>query len=611
MRRRHFVQSLVLAPAAWTLGRYSAPPPAPAAQVGAPVYHNHGRPLDEPPGVIAPETISAIKCDQVGYASAARKLAMITLPTPAAEFTIVPEAGGAAVYRGRLAAPALDPDSGDQVQIADFSPLTAPGRYALAAGGERGRPFAIGADVHRHAYWMASRFYYGQRCGTAVEMGGEFAAYRHAPCHLDAAFHASSGRSGAVHNHGGWHDAGDYGRYVVNGGISTATLFWAAEMFPRSRSVSLALPESGNGIPDLWSEARWNLDWMLTLQDADGGVWHKQTSTHFAPFVMPEDDHLTSYIIGSGAAPYKTSGATGDLTAVAAIAGRLFAAENHAGAREYSRRCLEAARRGWTWLRANPDLRFRNPPGISTGDYGDYLLNDEALWAAAELWRATGDAEAHAYFLAHHQPFVEQLARGPLPSWGNVAPLALWSYALAAAGEASAAKPNAMAAGAIRDALMAAAETTAGRAERNGYRIPLQTRDYVWGSNAVLGNYAAQLLVADRIAPRREYRDVARECLHYMLGRNALALGYVTGLGSRGAQRPHHRPSVADGLAAPWPGMLVAGPNPHRNDAAMQKFLAPGGPAAKAYIDNHAAYSCNEVAINWNAPLVFLLAAQV
>lgn len=579
--------------------------------VGAPSQH---QPLDEPPGVIAPDSIAPIKVDQVGYGVGARKRAMLTLAAPAESFALHPAGSDAVAFRGRLAAPILDADSGDSVQVAEFSAFHDPGRFELSvAGAPRSYPFEIGSGVYRRAYVLASRFYYGQRCGTAVNLGGEFAAYRHAACHWDAAFHPSSGRTGSLHNHGGWHDAGDYGRYVVNSGLSTATLLCAWEMFgSRLAGISLELPDSADPsldrTPDLLREVRWNLDWMLSLQDQDGGVWHKQTSTAFAPFIMPEDDHMVSYVIGAGAAPYKTSGATADLAAVAAIAARVFAAYDPG----YARHCLAAATRAWNWLERYPDALFRNPAGVTTGEYGDPDCGDERLWAAAELWRASGDERYHAYFLAHYAAYVSNADRIAPPNWGQVAAMALWSYAVAEPGHgAEAPRPNAAARTAIQQATLRQADAVVARSAMNGYRIPLRSSDYVWGSNSVLGNYGLQLLFAHRFHAEPEYLDAAWECLHYLLGRNALSLSFVTQLGAHSVRRPHHRPSVADGLDAPWPGMLAAGPNRHRNDPAMRKVLPPDLPPAKMYIDNHAAYSCNEVAINWNAPLVFLLAGAI
>src|SRR5262249_20077293 len=158
------------------------------------------------------------------------------------------------------------------------------------------------------------------------------------------------------------------------------------------------IPESGNGTPDILSEARWNLEWMLTMQDDDGGVWQKQTSARFAGFVMPEDDRLESEIIGTGAAPYKSTCATADLAAVAAIAPRVYKPFDE----KFAAKNLKAARQAWLWGENNPNVAFKNPHGISTGEYGDNDCRDERLWAAAELWRTTGEAVYNDFFLKNY-----------------------------------------------------------------------------------------------------------------------------------------------------------------------------------------------------------------
>ncbi|MGH9533399.1 MAG: glycoside hydrolase family 9 protein [Terriglobales bacterium] len=569
-------------------------------------YTDLGRPLDEPAGVITPAETPPWKVDQAGYRPLARKLAMLTLPKPSARFALTAAGGTQPLFAGLLSPHRWDADSGDWTQVADFTGFSRSGRYQLQTeGAAPSLAFEIGPSVSEPIFRLAARFFYGQRCGCAVAMGAGMAAYHHPTCHLKAAFHPSSGRSGPVHNRGGWHDAGDYGRYVVNGGISTATLMWAAELFPAAARQHLDLPESGGNAPDLLREARWNLEWMLSLQDRDGGVWHKQTSTVFAPFVMPQDDGMTSYVIGAGIAPYKTTAATADLAAVAAIASRLWRPYDDA----FAARCQTAALLAWRWLGRVPDLAFRNPPGIFTGEYGDGHLEDERLWAAAEIWRATGDPECHAYFRAHYAEFAARLPRITPPSWGRVAALGLWSYALAA-GDARR-EPDANIVAVIQSASVAAADGIVARAAANGYRVALHSDQYVWGSNSIAANAAMQLLVAARFHPAAEYAATALETLHYLLGRNTFSLCFLTRGGSRAVQRPHHRPSVADGLREPWPGMLAGGPNRQRNDAAMRKYLPAELPPARNYIDNHAAYSCNEVAINWNAPLVFLLAANL
>jgi endoglucanase len=540
-----------------------------------------------------------IKVDQVGYLTAAPKVGLVVSKTAAGEFTVHRAPGGEVAFRGTLTAPMDDPDSGDRVQAADFSKLTAPGKYYLeVAGVGRGWEFAIGPDVYSRAWYLAMRSYYGMRCGTAVDLGPEFPGFKHDACHLEGAWHPSSGKKGPRVSKAGWHDAGDYGRYVVNSGITTGTLLWTWEMFPAAvRGVKLNLPETGNGTPDILNEIRWNLEWMLTMQDEDGGVWHKQTSENFPGFIMPEKDKLVSYVIGGGAEPFKTSCATGDLAAVMAIAARVYKPFDAA----FAARNLAAAEKAWTWLGKFPKATFRNPPAVATGAYGDGNCTDEALWAAAELYRTTGGAAYHQYFLDHYAAFVSSLsAAGPAEGWADVANLGLWTYEIGGGKDAAAGA-------AIRKASLAAADRIVDRTRANGYHTSLIARDYIWGSNGVAANYGMQLLVANAFQPKPAYVETALDNLHYLLGRNTFSLSWVTQVGDNPYRHPHHRPSGGDNNAEPWPGLLSGGPNQRRQDTPLQRLPA-GTPPAKCFLDDQESYASNEVAINWNAPLVFLMA---
>jgi len=435
--------------------------------------------------------------------------------------------------------------------------------------------------------------------GVAVDMGPEFPNYRHAACHADGKFHESSGKKGARRNIGGWHDAGDYGRYLVNSGISTASLLWAYEMYSaRIGEVKLNIPETGNGTPDILNEARFNLEWMLSMQDNDGGAWHKQTSSQFAGFVMPEDDKLPSEVIGTGGAPFKSTCATADLAAVAAIAARVYAPFDN----KFAGQNLSAAKKAWQWTEKNLNVTFRNPPGVGTGEYGDDQCADERLWADAELWRTTGDAIYNQYFLANYQSFTDRLRKPDPEGWREVAPMGLWTYALA---KREGTDSNAVAL--IKRLTTTAAEEMVRNTADNPYHVSLTVGDYVWGSNGVAANYGMQLLIANRFSPNSSFVNAALDNLHYLFGRNTFSLSWVTQLGAHSFKHPHHRPSAADDNAEPWPGLLSGGPNAHRQDDVLKK-LPSDTPPAKAYADEQASYSSNEIAINWQAMLTFLLA---
>ena len=539
-----------------------------------------------------------IKLDQVGYPTDAPKVALVSVP--ARTFQVKRSGDNIEVFKGTLSAGATDPNSGDVVQAADFSSLRTAGTYYIEVpGAGRSWDFSIGPDVFSRAYYLAMRAFYGQRCGTAVDLGPEFPNYKHPACHLVGSYHASSGKQGRRDNLGGWHDAGDYGRYMVNSGITTGTLLWAFELFSsKVKNLKLNIPETGNGTPDILNEVRWNLEWMLKMQDDDGGAWHKQTSEHFCDFIMPEDDHLPSEVIGTGKAPYKGTCATADLAAVAAIAARVYQPFD----KEFAAQNLRAARAAWAWTERYPDVTFKNPPGISTGEYGDPDCGDERLWAAAELWRTTGEAQYDRYFVDHYASYLTSVRALDPETWRLVAPMGLWAYVLAARPDS-----DSRALAAIREAVLGAARKTVEHTLRNPYHISLGEGDFRWGSNGLVANYGMELLIANALSPDRANVEAALDNLHYLLGRNTFSISWVTQVGEHPFRHPHHRPSGANKNPEPWPGLLSGGPNADRQDSVL-RALPAGLPPAKVYSDEQGSYASNEVCINWQAMLVFLLA---
>jgi endoglucanase len=553
--------------------------------------------------VCAAESASlSIEVDQVGYPLHRPKVALVSAAM-AESFEVHRSSDRALVFRGRLALPQADPNTGDQVRAADFTAFDREGTYFLEVPGVgRSWDFVIAKDVFQRTYYLAMRGFYGQRCGMAVDMGPEFPGYSHPACHLHGEFHPTSGYSGVKDNLGGWHDAGDYGRYMVNSGVATGTLLSAWELFgARLKPIQLRIPESGNGVPDILNEVRWNLEWMLRMQDSDGGVWHKQTSEHFPGFIAPEADTLPSEVIGTGAAPYKSTCATADLAAVAAIAARVYKPFDP----KFAAYALVAAQRAWGWTEQYPNVTFRNPAGISTGEYGDANCEDERLWASAELWRTTSEARYHDFFLKHYEKYLPSLDSPPVENWNALAPMAMRTYALSNRKDA-----NTFAMQAIRARFLAAAHEMVQRTRTNPYHVAMRPDDFVWGSNGIAAEYGVHLLIANALSPDPAFVDAARDNLHYLLGRNTFSLSWVTQVGENPFQHPHHRPSGDGRHTAPWPGLLSGGPNANRQDAVLAA-LPKNLPPAKVYADQLASYGSNEIAINWQASLVFLLAGEL
>ena len=260
---------------------------------------------------------------------------------------------------------------------------------------------------------------------------------------------------------------------------------------------------------------------------------------------------------------------------------------------------LDAGRRAWDWATAHPNVVFRNPSGVSTGGYGDPHTADELLWASAELWRTTGEPRYEQSLLSGLPADREQITV-EAPSWGGVASLACWTYLLAPHAGDQATRE------AIRRGTHRAAQKLIGQSHANGYGNTLAGSDYIWGSNGVAGNHSLLLAMDHHLQPSREAATAAMANLHYLLGRNCFGVSWVTQLGTRPFMHPHHRPSAADGIVAPWPGLLSGGPNWRGGDKIADAL--PRTFPMRSWVDEEGAYSVNEIAINWNAPLVFLLA---
>ncbi|MFT7723505.1 MAG: glycoside hydrolase family 9 protein [Roseateles sp.] len=535
-----------------------------------------------------------IAVNQVGYLPGAAKVAAV--PAGAAQaFSVVEAGSGRTVLRGRLGAAARWAPAGQDVRLADFSALRAPGRYRLRVAGVADSPaFDVAADAYAAVNAAALKAYYFNRASTALppEHAGRWAR---AAGHADerVLVHASAAGPGrpegsVIAAPKGWYDAGDYNKYIVNSGITVYTLLAAYEHFPAFfQAQHLDIPESGNALPDLLDEVLWNLEWMLAMQDpADGGVYHKLTNKGFDGAVMPADATGERYVV------QKSTAAALDFAAVMAQASRVFAAFE-AQRPGLPARMRAAAERAWAWAQAHPQAIYRQPPDVHTGDYGDERLDDEFAWAGAELWVSTGDAR--------YRPDLARLAIG-VPFWGDVKGLA-W---ITLAQHRDRLPPADAALASARVLSLSAGLSAAWRA--SAYRVGMGAADYDWGSSSSVLNRALMLVQGHRLKPDAGTLAAAQALFDHVLGRNPLGRSLVTGFGERPPLHPHHRPSEADGVEAPVPGFLAGGPNPGRQDQQHCPAYASALPAL-AYIDHFCSYASNEVAINWNAPLVYVSAA--
>ncbi|MGZ5848781.1 MAG: glycoside hydrolase family 9 protein, partial [Ramlibacter sp.] len=263
-----------------------------------------------------------------------------------------------------------------------------------------------------------------------------------------------------------------------------------------------------------------------------------------------------------------------------------------------SARYLAQAEKAYAWAVAHPDAVYKQPADVATGEYGDKRLDDEFSWAATELLIATGKDDYRARAMA------TGANRGLEPGWADVRQLGWISLV-----QQREHLPKGVDAGAARQQILENSDQLLARWKASPYRISMKTSEFVWGSNAVILNQAMMLVQAYRITANRDYLEAAQSALDYVMGRNGPGRSFVTGFGSPSPVHPHHRPSEADGIAAPVPGWLVGGPNPGQQDLKGCSVPYPSKLPALSYLDNMCSYASGEVAINWNAPLVYVTAA--
>ena len=321
-----------------------------------------------------------VKINQIGYHPSDKKVAVFSdlacsdgEISPVSNFQIVDSSTGETVYNGTISEGRLDTSTGEVNASGDFSDFTTPGTYKIVtADGEESFVFSIGEDLYQDTLEQVAKMFYLQRCGQELTED-EAGAFAHPACHDTLA--TIYGTDQKIDVSGGWHDAGDYGRYIVPAAKAVADLLLAYEKDPDAVKAT-----------DLLQEVKYETDWMLKMQDPlTGGVYHKVTCKAFPGTVLPQDE--TEELVVSPLSKV----ASIDFAASMALASRIYT-ENGDGA--YGQICLDAAQKAWSYYLQNKTVRgFQNPSDITTGEYADGSSAQEYFWAAAELYKTTGNSE--------------------------------------------------------------------------------------------------------------------------------------------------------------------------------------------------------------------------
>ena len=554
----------------------------------------------------------AIRYNHVGYGVNERKVFFLTaapalMPAPAQlGFRIVGMDGNVAL-EGTLLARGNCDYTAETVYEGDFSALAVPGTYRILVlvSGEvvnESHVFEISDKLFLRELRANIKSFYFQRSG--VELPAEYAGKWARPAaHADSdlAFHSMMDRPGVWNAHGGWYDAGDYGKYLVNGGVSVATLLLACEMCEDTSGIlnGAGFAPSFEQPVSLLDEIRFELEFFLRMQDSDGGVFFKVTPGHWDGFMMPEDSDVMQkrFIMG------KSTTSTLNFAGALAQAHRVFKKAGGDANESFAEKCLSASIRAYEWALRNPDVGWpRNTEG--SGGYGDEHYDDEFFWTRAMLFRELGENASDDVAAAIRDAIPADMEKNPVKhslDWRDTQNLGWIGLALND-NEGPLAKEFREKA---RTQIAQAAESILNLQKEDAYAISI--RRFIWGSNGEIANHALTLLVAYSWTRDIRFRAGAKELVDFIYGRNPLNVCFVTGSAWSSPKFPHHRISHADGVVDPVPGLLVGGINNDRQDMHRMPHYSSELPGF-AYTDERCSFASNETAINWNAPLTAVLA---
>ena len=588
-----------------------------------------------------------IVIDQFGYRPRDPKVAVIRNPrqgfdsadtiAPGTTFQLRRVSDGVVVMSAapvRWNAGAVQESSGDQGWWFDFSAFREVGRYFVYDADRKVRSpaFVIDDKVYKDVLKAAMRTFLYQRSGIRK------APPQAAACWADDAAYLGRGQDSQARNvnerdnpaairdlRGGWFDAGDTSKYVTFASPAVHQLLSAFAQNPAAFTDDFNIPESGNGIPDLLDEVRWETDWLKRMQFGDGSVALKVGEVTYEMASPPSSNHSPRFYV-----PACTSAT---IAAAGMFAHASYRYAQVPGLAQEAADLKSRAVRAWENFRAAPAIQADCDAGVVKAGDADLTPQDqlaEAVVAAVYLYAITGDHAFEDHIRLHYRELR------PFRDMG-------WSRYNAQQGEALlffAALPGADSA--LSKAILAdkLADVRAGNGvygfagSDDLYRAYLHDAQYHWGSNQPRANYGNTNLDAIRYLPGltdvETYRVRALEILHYFHGVNPFGMVYLSNMYSYGATRSvneiYHTwfqqgtkwSSAIGGRCGPPPGFVPGGPNVNAAENGVPTSLSPptGQPAQKSYRDwngnwPESSWAVTEPAIYYQASYVKLVSAFV
>jgi hypothetical protein len=603
-------------------------------------------PLDGAVGATLP-VAPQILVDQFGYRPGDDKVAVIRNPqvgfdadqkfSPGAAYEVRRAADGTTVFTGTLQAwnaGAVEESSGDDGWWFDFSSVKVPDRYFIYDTQRKLRSptFSIGDDVYKKVLAAALRVFYYQRNGMAKT------APHAEPCWTDAAAYLGPDQDSQAHDvndrdnpakvrdlRGGWFDAGDTNKYVTFAAQPVHQLLTAYQDHPAAFTDDLNIPESGNGIPDVLDEVKWELDWLQRMQYPDGSVALKLGAIINVNPSPPSSDRTPRFYIPA------CSSATIAAAGMFAHAAYVFA--GFPALSGYAEQLRSRASKAWSNYQSLPVKQADCDQGIVHASNADWSAEDQAGYAveaAAYLFALTGEPAYQDYVKAHYKeakPYHDSGWSRYRPDQGDS--LLFYASLKNADGDTS----RAILADKLAD-VNAATGIYGFSANDDLYRAYLNDAQYHWGSNNPRANYGSSNLDviqhAIQVKDPQPYRQRALGMLHYFHGVNPLGMTYLTNMYSLGATRSaneiYHtwfqpKTKWSDAVTSecgPPPGYVPGGPNKNAAQDGVPATLIPptGQPPQKSYKDWNviwpdASFAITEPAIYFQSAYVKLLSAFV
>lgn len=439
-------------------------------------------------GYVVPDSRPGILVNQTGYAPEGKKIAVFRGSKMPDSFAIVNEETGETVFTGEVEEKGFNDILQEYNGYGVFNELTEPGSYYIQApilG--RSYSFRIEEDIYSDVFYLACKKYYFSRCGmTLVEdLAGDAA---HSACHTKTAL-LEEDSSVQLDVNGGWHMDEKYSKSVVKGSQVMATLLLAYELYPSAFPDETGIPESGNEIPDILDEIKYEADWMLKMQDdATGGVYSETVVREYrtAPYVTRQESYVEPV----------TLEATASFAAVMAKFSYIYQAYDAV----YATECLRAADRAWRFMENNRD--------------GQEVV--QRFFAATELYRATGYSSYRRVAEGYLTAGIYDDLDDDYSFWGCTTYIST--------------KQNVdiSICGNVMKELMNDAEEISEQARKARY---LTFGNKEQNNNDELLHQMMRLTVADHVIANHEYETIIENHVHYFMGRNAKAISYIDGAG--------------------------------------------------------------------------------